>query len=282
MKKSHGFLRDHIFLCILLANTPSIHLICMERLPTRDTKTAAPAGCVMPRSNAELQENLEELPGSVPESTVALSLADARRQSLGARGRRKSVCVFTQQDTRSSLSELSPESSAAGAPPLVFPKDRRLSVKLSEITDRSLPESTLRQETEFPDRRDSLTSQLSVELSPHEKDEVDAAIREIRQTENPISKADKQSMLLLNLMISHLHSLAESTKAGNAQAVEQVHTMAKETEENLYKVQETLTAMHEAQKYQRRLNYISLSIGLVCGVGLFLFNYLSQQTQQNQ
>ncbi|PKN03227.1 hypothetical protein CVU75_03315 [Candidatus Dependentiae bacterium HGW-Dependentiae-1] len=205
--------------------------------------------------------------------------------------RRKSVCcVFTHQETPRVLDHASHPLKASQVNDFQKnpkPFGRRYSVTLSEISDHSSEEGqrTFLEQEALKERHDSLTTQLSVELSPHEKDEVEQAIEEIRQTEDSVSKAEKQNMLLLNVTFKQFRkvtksfdTIAASIDQGNKQMLEQVQATAHQTQQNLAQLQEGLQEMRRSQKRQRRLNYISFGVG-ICGFSLFLINFITQQFQ---
>ncbi|MDZ4152943.1 hypothetical protein [Methylicorpusculum sp.] len=242
------------------------------------------------------QEEDPEMANNIPiQPTIRANIAPyIPIKNPAKNGRRKSVCcVFTHQETPRILDQVSRPTEVSQISDLnITPKPfgRRYSVTLSEISDHSSEEGQHACTAQWAPRehRDSLTTQLSVELSPHEKDEVEQAIEEIRQTEDSVSKAEKQNMLLLNVTFKQFRkvtksfdTIAASIDQGNKQMLKEVQTTAYQTQQNLAQVQEGLQEMRRSQKKQRRLNYISFGVG-ICGFSLFLINFITQQFQPRE
>ncbi len=187
--------------------------------------------------------------------------------------RRKSLCVFTQEETpRLAYTTQATDDSenvsvhANCAKPL----GKRYSVTLSEISDHSGDEEAHTSMSQDPIvHSNSLTTRLSVQLSPYEKDTVEKAIDEIHDTNDPVSKAEKQNMLLLNVTFQAFQRMQE-----------QMQETAQQTQKTLEQLQTGIEEMRRAQKRQRRLNYFSVGVG-ICGFSLFLINFIMQQMQSS-
>lgn len=240
-----------------------------------------------------LAEHSVDIPENDPmlASLAAIGQKYTNNQQLpAAPKRRKSICIITHEETPrnevSSQPTLMPvQHEGLSVQPDKKTLGKRYSIALSEISDNSTDEATWTQQPKTPLCSESITTQLSVELSPQEKNEVEKAIEEIRQTDDPISKAEKQNLLLLNVTFKQFRSLntsfdaiAKSIDEGNRQTLETMQATAQQTQKNLAQVQEGLQEMRRAQKKQRRLNYISFGVG-ICGLSLFLINFINQQMQ---
>lgn len=235
------------------------------------------------------QDAVESDPRLASLTATGQQYANNQQPPHAAPKRRKSMCIITHEGTPRNGEHSKPTQIPIQQEGLSVQKTlgKRYSIALSEISDTSTDEATWAQQTKTPLCSESITTQLSVELSPQEKNEVEKAIEEIRQTDDPISKAEKQILLLLNVTFKQFRSLntsfdaiAKSIDEGSRRTLETMQETAQQTQKNLAQVQEGLQEMRRAQKKQRRLNYISFGVG-ICGLSLFLINFITQQMQQD-
>ncbi len=248
---------------------------------TVETDSSLHHSATLPSLAEHSQNSVETDPMLASLAAIGQKYTNNQQLPLTAPKRRKSMCTITHEETRRN---------EAHRQPTLMPVQqvgKRYSIALSEISDNSNDEGTWAQQPKTPLCSESITTQLSVELNPQEKDEVEKAIEEIRQTDDPISKAEKQNLLLLNVTFKQFRSLntsfdaiAKSIDDGNKQTLENMQTTAQQTQKNLAQVQEGLHEMRRAQKKQRRLNYISFGVG-ICGLSLFLINFINQHMQQD-
>ncbi len=276
-----GDIVKHIFfiffsLCmiILVISSP----LCAMGLDTATKYT--------PRSAAELYDTVPELPGAVPEQATLTSHTDTRSRVPGQRAdRRKSVCIFMRQGMPA-LSE--PTTDLQQTTNIKQGQEsRRFSVSLSDFSGSEeeeigeSPASGLDNRKNSLTSHGSLTSQVSVPLSPTEQENIEVAIADIRETKDPTIKAEKQNFLLMNVTFSQFekvtklfNSIAASIQQGNEETLAQVQATAQQTQQNLQR-------MVDAQKKQRKLYYLSFGVG-ICGFGIYLANYLIGSAQEKK